>query len=83
MTGLPTGAEPREQLWSLWQHWMNWAVSYPEKRRALAQLGVSDEITPETARRATRQWQVSQDCWNRFAPAAPCVRPQWVSSARS
>ncbi len=27
---------------------MNWAVSYPEKRRALAQLGVSEEITPET-----------------------------------
>ena len=47
MTGLPTGAEHREQLWSLSQHWMNWAVSYPEKRRALAQLGVSDEITPE------------------------------------
>jgi hypothetical protein len=43
MTGLPTGAEPREQLWSLWQHWMSWAVSYPERRRALAQLGVSDE----------------------------------------
>jgi len=27
---------------------MNWAVAYPEKRRALAQLGVSDEITPAT-----------------------------------
>jgi AcrR family transcriptional regulator len=40
--------EPREQLWNLWQHWMGWAVSYPEKRRALAQLGVSDDITPET-----------------------------------
>ena len=25
---------------------MDWAVSHPEKRRALAQLGVSDEITP-------------------------------------
>jgi hypothetical protein len=25
---------------------MDWAVSSPEKRRALAQLGVSDEITP-------------------------------------
>ena len=25
---------------------MGWAVSNPEKRRALAQLGVSDEITP-------------------------------------
>ena len=45
---LPTRAEPREQLWNLWQHWMGWAVSYPEKRRALAQLGVSDEITPDT-----------------------------------
>jgi AcrR family transcriptional regulator len=48
MKDLPTGAEAREQLLHLWQHWMNWAVSYPEKRRALAQLGVSDEITPET-----------------------------------
>jgi AcrR family transcriptional regulator len=48
MKNLPTGAEPREQVWTLWQHWMNWAVSYPEKRRALAQLGVSDEITSET-----------------------------------
>src|ERR1700723_317316 len=45
---LPSRAEPREQLWNLWQHWMGWAVSYPEKRRALAQLGVSDDITPET-----------------------------------
>ena len=48
MKDLPTRAEPHEQLFHLWQHWMNWAVSYPEKRRALAQLGVSDEITPET-----------------------------------
>ena len=46
MTGLRKGAEPRDQLWSLWLHWVNWAVSYPEKRRALAQLGVSDQITP-------------------------------------
>lgn len=45
---LPMGAEPREQLLRLWQHWMNWAVCYPGKRRALAQLDVSDEITPET-----------------------------------
>lgn len=48
MKDLPTGAEPREQLLHLWQHWMKWAVSYPEKRRALAQLLVSDEITPKT-----------------------------------
>ncbi len=48
MEDLRVGAEPREQLSRLWHHWMDWAVSYPEKRRALAQLGVSDEITPET-----------------------------------
>jgi hypothetical protein len=27
---------------------MNWAIANPDKRRALAQLSVSDEITPET-----------------------------------
>ena len=48
MTDLPTGADHREQLLHLWQHWMSWAVSHPDKRRALTQLGVSDEITPET-----------------------------------
>ena len=48
MKDLPARADPREQLLHLWQHWMNWAVSYPEKRRALAQLGVSEEITLET-----------------------------------
>ncbi len=29
-------------------NWMNWAVSNPHKRRALAQLGVSEEISSET-----------------------------------
>jgi len=47
MKDLRTGAEPREQLLHLWQHWMKWAASHPDKRRALAQLGVSGEITPE------------------------------------
>src|SRR5262249_6233393 len=41
-------AELREQFFHIWQNWMHWAVSFPEKRRALAQLGVSDEITPPT-----------------------------------
>ena len=35
-------------MFHIWQNWMSWAVSFPEKRRALAQLGVSDEITPAT-----------------------------------
>ena len=46
--GLPEDAELREQFFHLWRNWMNWAVAHPEKRRALAQLAVSDEITAET-----------------------------------
>lgn len=46
LDGLPLGAELREQVSHVWSNWMNWAMSNPEKRNALAQLGVSDEITP-------------------------------------
>jgi AcrR family transcriptional regulator len=46
LDGLPAGAELRKQAFHLWSNWMDWAMSNPEKRRALAQLGVSDEITP-------------------------------------
>jgi|SRR5215813_3067287 len=48
MKNIRKDAELREQVFHIWQNWMNWAVSFPEKRRALAQLGVSDEITPST-----------------------------------
>lgn len=46
LEGLPAEADLREQVFHVWSNWMGWAVSNPEKRRALAQLGVSDEITP-------------------------------------
>jgi Bacterial regulatory proteins, tetR family len=45
---LPGGAEVREQFFQLWKKWMNWAIANPQKRRALAQLSVSDEITAES-----------------------------------
>ena len=45
---VPAGAETRKQFFRLWSNWMEWAVGNPEKRRALAQLSVSDEITPES-----------------------------------
>jgi AcrR family transcriptional regulator len=44
---LSADAELRKQLFQVWQNWTNWAVSYPEKRQALAQLSVSGEITAE------------------------------------
>jgi len=46
LEGLPAKAKIREQFFHIWSNWMGWAVSNPDKRRALVQLGVSDEITP-------------------------------------
>jgi AcrR family transcriptional regulator len=45
---LPVDAEVREQFFHLWKKWMSWAISNPQKRRALALLSVSDEITPQS-----------------------------------
>jgi AcrR family transcriptional regulator len=45
---LPVEAEVHEQFFNLWKKWMDWAIANPDKRRALAQLSVSDDITPET-----------------------------------
>ena len=53
LDGLPAEGEVRDQLRHLWVHWLRWATTCPEKRRTLAQLDVSDEITPashQTAR---------------------------------
>ena len=48
LDGFPAGDDFRKQVFQVWSNWMDWATSNPEKRRALAQLGVSDEITPAT-----------------------------------
>jgi AcrR family transcriptional regulator len=46
--GFPARGDLRKQVFHVWSNWMDWATSNPEKRRALAQLGVSGEITPAT-----------------------------------
>ncbi|MGO8696697.1 MAG: TetR/AcrR family transcriptional regulator [Limisphaerales bacterium] len=46
LEGLPAGASLRDQVFHMWSNWMSLAVAKPEKRRTLAQLAVSDEITP-------------------------------------
>jgi AcrR family transcriptional regulator len=51
LQGMPESAALREQFWSVWSNWMRWAMSNPEKRRALAHLTVADAITPETRAR--------------------------------
>jgi len=44
---VPADAELRKQLFQVWKNWTNWAVCFPEKRQALAQLSVSNEISTE------------------------------------
>src|ERR1700723_773781 len=43
MKDFPEKAALRDQAFHVWRNWMNFAMSFPEKRRALAQLGVSEE----------------------------------------
>jgi len=52
--GVPLGAPPREQLRHMWDRWVAWCATQPEKRRALAHLGVAEDLTEDT-RAATRQ----------------------------
>jgi AcrR family transcriptional regulator len=51
--GLPTESDSRTQVRHLWSHWLRWATACPEKRRALAQLAVSDTITPQSHQTAS------------------------------
>lgn len=48
LDAVPAQAPLREQFSRMWSNWMRWATSNPGKRRALALLSVSDDITPET-----------------------------------
>jgi AcrR family transcriptional regulator len=48
LEGVPAEAPLREQYSCAWTNWMRWATLNPGKRRALALLGVSDDVTPET-----------------------------------
>jgi AcrR family transcriptional regulator len=48
ISGLPIAGEAREQVSHLWNEWLDWATTFPQKRRALALLDVSDDITAES-----------------------------------
>lgn len=48
MKGLNERDDFRKQMFHVWSSWMTWAVSNPDRKRVLAQLGSCDDITPET-----------------------------------
>lgn len=45
---LPDTSDTRLQFQHLWKQWMHWGASNPARRRALAQLSVSDQITEKS-----------------------------------
>jgi AcrR family transcriptional regulator len=51
LDGLSPSADPKAALRHLWSGWLAWATQRPDRRRALALLGTSDEIT-DLSRRA-------------------------------
>ena len=54
LDGLPTEGDIRQQVLHMWFRWLSWAASYPEKRRTLAHLDVSDDITPTSHQAASQ-----------------------------
>lgn len=52
--GLPTESNTREQMRHVWSCWLHWAAAYPDKRRTLARLGVSDDVTADSHRIGSR-----------------------------
>jgi AcrR family transcriptional regulator len=71
MEGLTAGAELRAQMFHVWSNWMGWAVSNAEKRRALAQLGVSDEISPASRAAGHRTMAVIAELLERTRAKGP------------
>jgi AcrR family transcriptional regulator len=61
----------REHFFLVWRNWTNWAVAFPEKRRVLAQLGVSDAITPETHAAAHKVMRPLGEVMERCRVAGP------------
>ncbi len=48
--GIPPGTDKKTQLNHVWRQWLEWAAAYPHKRKVLALLSISDEITVASRR---------------------------------
>ena len=53
LDGLPAESDIRTRMLHMWTHQLRWATSYPGKRRTLAHLLVSDDITAESHQTAS------------------------------
>ena len=51
-TSFPHKASLERRVRHVWTSYLEWTIEFPEKRKASAQLYVSDVVTPETRRQA-------------------------------
>jgi AcrR family transcriptional regulator len=71
LAGLPTKSGIRKQMLHMWSNWLRWAISSPEKRRTLAYLGVSDDITSASHQTATHAFAGIRDLLERSRENGP------------
>jgi AcrR family transcriptional regulator len=71
LDGLPTDGDVREQMLHAWTHWLRWATSSPDKRRTLAHLAISDDITPASHQIANRSMAGIVDLLERSRAKGP------------
>jgi AcrR family transcriptional regulator len=69
--GLPAESDARQQVLYMWTHWLGWATSFPEKRRTLAQLEVSDDISADNHQIVSSGFGVIADLLDRSRVDGP------------
>lgn len=69
--GLDAEGETREQVRRMWTQWLRWAAGNPEKRRALAQLQVADDITADSHRTVSAAFRGIADLLERSRASGP------------
>ncbi|WHP05962.1 MULTISPECIES: TetR/AcrR family transcriptional regulator [Acinetobacter] len=48
MLGYPTDTDLKAQMHHVWQSYLNWGISAPQKRKVMAQLSTSEQITEQS-----------------------------------
>src|ERR1700730_13401752 len=65
--GWPDASSPRARFKHCWMRWTKWGADFPDKRKALAQLGVSDLVTAETRALGLREAEFTLDAIREIA----------------
>lgn len=64
-TGIPADAPLRDQMLYVWNAWLGWATAHSAERRALAHLGMSNEVTEASHRAASEAFAGVEALLNR------------------